>query len=58
MCHTEDAPTFERFLHTKFAEQRVNLVNGRKEFFFVSADEVLEEMKNYEGNYELNEIAA
>ncbi|EGQ7995293.1 TPA: hypothetical protein RQJ80_001250 [Vibrio vulnificus] len=45
-------------MHTKFAEQRVNLVNGRKEFFFVSADEVLEEMKNYEGNYELNEIAA
>lgn len=55
---TEDAPTFERFLHTRFAEQRVNLVNGRKEFFFVSADEVLEEMKNYEGNYDLNEIAA
>jgi len=55
---TEDAPTFERFLHNRFAEQRVNLVNGRKEFFFVSADEVLEEMKNYEGDYELNEIAA
>ncbi len=55
---TDDAPTFERFLHSRFAEQRVNLVNSRKEFFFVSADEVLEEMKNYEGDYELNEIAA
>lgn len=54
---TEDAPTFERFLHNRFSAQRVNLINGRKEFFFASANEVVAEMKNYEGNYELNEIA-
>ncbi|GEM78496.1 GIY-YIG nuclease family protein [Vibrio superstes] len=52
---TEDAPTFERFLHSCFANQRVNLVNGRKEFFFASADEVLSEMKYYDGEYELSE---
>ena len=54
---TEDAPTFERFLHSRFSDQRVNLINGRKEFFFASADDVVAEMKNYEGEYELNEIA-
>ena len=33
-------------------------MNGRKEFFFASANDVVAEMKNYEGEYELNEIAA
>ena len=53
---TEDAPRFEKFLHNQFAEKRVNLVNGRKEFFFVSVEETLAAMMEYDGKFELNEI--
>lgn len=52
---TEDAPRFEKFLHNQFAEKRVNLVNSRKEFFFVSVKETLEVMNEYDGNFELSE---
>jgi hypothetical protein len=52
---TEDAPRFEKFLHNQFAEKRVNLVNGRKEFFFVSVEETLAAMNEYDGNFELSE---
>lgn len=52
---TDDAPTLEKFLHNKFSAQRVNLINGRKEFFYVVPEEVLSELPNYEGQYELSE---
>ncbi|MCX6300484.1 MAG: DUF4041 domain-containing protein [Bacteroidetes bacterium] len=46
---SENAPQFERDLHKKFTEKRINLVNNRKEFFRISLDEietfVLEETK-------------
>lgn len=32
-------------LHQTFAEQRVNKVNNRKELFYVSPDQVLEELR-------------
>lgn len=51
---TDDAPTLEKFLHTKFSDQRVNLVNGRKEFFYTEPYDVLSELKNFDGNYDLN----
>jgi hypothetical protein len=50
---TDDAPTLEKYLHNKFAEQRVNMVNGRKEFFYVKPSDVLCELPNYDGKYEL-----
>lgn len=53
---TEDAPQLENYLHKKFAEQRVNLVNKRKEFFHVTAEEVLQQLTTYEANYELSEV--
>jgi len=55
---TDDAPTLEKFLHNKFSTQRVNLVNSRKEFFYVDPEDVLSELPNYEGQYELSENAA
>ncbi|PHR54881.1 MAG: hypothetical protein COA47_14775 [Robiginitomaculum sp.] len=55
---TDDAPTLEKYLHNKFAEQRVNLVNGRKEFFYVTPEDVLAELPNFDGKYELSETAA
>jgi hypothetical protein len=36
----EDAPGLENELHRHFAEKRVNLVNGRKEFFRIDIDEI------------------
>ena len=40
MIFSEDAPKLENQLHKKFANQRVNQVNDRKEFFNVSLDDI------------------
>jgi hypothetical protein len=40
MVYSEDAPHLENALHQRFADQSVNLINMRKEFFKVSLDEV------------------
>ena len=40
MIYTEDAPKMEKELHRVFDSKRVNLINRRKEFFFVSLEEV------------------
>lgn len=45
MIWTEDAPALEAALHRAFQERRVNVVNGRKEFFRVSLDEIRAELK-------------
>jgi hypothetical protein len=37
---SENAPQFERGLHKKFWEKRINMVNSRKEFFKVSLEEI------------------
>ena len=50
---TDDAPKLEKYLHNKFTGQRVNLVNNRKEFFNVSPDDVISELSNFDGEYEL-----
>ena len=44
MMWSEDAPTLETSLHRAFDERKVNAVNGRKEFFRVSLDEIKEEL--------------
>lgn len=36
MIFSEDAPNLENELHSRFEQQRVNMVNNRKEFFRVS----------------------
>jgi len=43
--YSEDAPTLEKLLHKKFMSQRVNIVNYRKEFFFVEPSVVLNEIE-------------
>jgi hypothetical protein len=53
---TDDAPQLENFMHKRFSEQRVNLVNKRKEFFHVKVEEVLDELSKYDGEYELSNI--
>jgi len=51
---TEDAPTLEKYLHNKFSDHRVNMVNGRKEFFYVEPKDVLSELPHYDGEYDLS----
>ncbi len=53
---TEDAPVLEKFLHNEFSDQRVNLVNGRKEFFYTKPNDVLSKLKEYGQNIEINEF--
>lgn len=42
MIFSEDAPKLERALHQAFDHKRVNLVNSRKEFFYVTLSEIEE----------------
>ncbi len=40
MIFSDDAPKLEAALHNAFADKKINLVNGRKEFFRVSLEEI------------------
>ena len=40
MIFSNDAPKLEAALHNAFADRKMNLVNGRKEFFRVTLDEI------------------
>ena len=40
MIFSDDAPKLETALHNHFADKKVNLVNGRKEFFNVTLEEI------------------
>ena len=40
MIFSNDAPKLEATLHNAFADRKMNLVNGRKEFFMVTLDEI------------------
>ncbi len=42
MIFSDDAPKLEAALHNHFADKKVNLVNGRKEFFNVTLEEIKE----------------
>lgn len=46
MIYCEDAPALENALHKAFEERKLNMVNGRKEFFRVSLEEIREEVRN------------
>ena len=45
MIRTSDAPTLENALHKHFDNRRVNLENNRKEFFYVTLEEIQNELK-------------
>ncbi len=49
MIFSEDAPKLETALHNAFSDRKVNIVNPRREFFYVTLDEVEKEVKkNYD----------
>ena len=58
LVYTEDAPALERYLHNQFADHRVNLINKRKEFFFVDPAEVAKAIESSEINVEQADIDA
>ncbi len=46
--YCEDAPRLESEIHKQLENERVNLVNKRKEFFFVDADKVIQAIEEHE----------
>ena len=58
LIFSADAPKLETALHNAFADRRVNMVNGRKEFFRVSLKEIEEVVrKNHDRTVEFKDIA-
>ena len=45
MIFSEDAPKLEAALHARFSNNRINMVNNRKEFFRVSLQEIEQAVK-------------
>ena len=57
MIFSDDAPKLEALLHNHFADKKVNLVNGRKEFFNVTLEEIKEVVrKNYDKTVEFKNM--
>lgn len=54
--YTEDAPALEKYFHDHFQSRRVNLVNRRKEFFYLSPQDALDALDKYSGHYSLEVI--
>jgi Meiotically Up-regulated Gene 113 (MUG113) protein/uncharacterized protein DUF4041 len=51
--YTDNAPTLEKYFHDHFSQQRLNLVNRRKEFFNIKPESALKALDQYEGQYSL-----
>ena len=57
MIFSDDAPALENALHKAFDDRKVNMINGRKEFFRVSLEEIEKVVKeNHEKLIEFNEV--
>ena len=48
MIHTTDAPSLEKELHRVFENDRLNMVNRRKEFFQVDLSDIKKAVKNFD----------
>jgi hypothetical protein len=57
MIYSEDAPTLEKKLHKVFENNRVNMINNRKEFFNVSLEDIEKEVVNNHAKIEFTKIA-
>jgi hypothetical protein len=47
---SDDAVSLETQMHARLADHRVNLVNGRREFFYVTPSEARDPMLELTGN--------
>jgi hypothetical protein len=52
--YSENAPKLEKHLHKCFIKERVNLVNSRKEFFYVEPEKVISELKQYDEQIDID----
>ena len=52
-AYSSDAPALEKKLHDEFEESRVNLINRRREFFFVDPSVAVEKLKEFDAGVEL-----
>jgi hypothetical protein len=57
MIFTDDAPSMESKLHKRFHQNRVNLINERKEFFHTSIDELEAIVKELGATITLSKLA-
>jgi hypothetical protein len=57
IIRSDDAPALEAELHSRFADRRINMVNQRREFFFVTIDEIAEVVRSRCGDVELTMAA-
>ncbi|MEG2847802.1 MAG: DUF4041 domain-containing protein [Bacilli bacterium] len=57
LIYSEDAPTLERTLHREFNDERLNLVNQRREFFNIKLEKIEEVVKEHHGEFKLTRIA-
>jgi predicted RNase H-like nuclease (RuvC/YqgF family) len=57
MIYSENAPVLEYKLHRHFNEQRVNKINGRKEFFSVTLDDIEKAIEKYHGEIYFTKLA-
>ncbi len=60
LIYSDDAPALEKALHRKFAHNRVNVVNLRKEFFrteITAIKEAVEKITNGEADFKLTAVA-
>lgn len=57
MVYSDNAPELERRLQAEFSEKRVNLINPRKEFFYVSLNEIEEWSKKENYQIEFTKVA-
>lgn len=57
MIKSDNAPELETALHKYFSERRVNLVNPRKEFFYVTLEEIEKFAKENNIDVEFTKIA-
>ncbi|MGZ9897229.1 DUF4041 domain-containing protein [Shewanella gaetbuli] len=48
MIHTNDAPSLEKELHRVFDNDRLNMVNRRKEFFQVALSDIKQAVENFD----------
>lgn len=56
MIYSEDAPTLESELHKTFTDNKVNMLNYRKEFFNVTIDEIEQKVKEIGINADFQKI--
>lgn len=58
MIFTEDAPALENALHKAFENRKLNMINRRREFFYVTLSEIEDVIKeNFDKTVEFNRIA-